>query len=604
MFKHYVDDSNKEIYEAIEKLVDENDQKPWNTVTAEMIKCIGRFERKKGCFMSLERMAQELGSNVSARTLQRHDRYLSHIGLISKFRENKYGRTICVRRLKMPQKSVVPSLCRFSYETGIYSQTKASTVDTSKNSTSFFNGTDDILSYPVTTKCPKALRQNVVLIKEVKEVKIEKINNPYIPLQFEKNEDASVEVQGSLRPPSAACGGGIRRPQREGLRPHTSVEKPFEKQKGTIMDLGSEEQNPMDTEQTSSKDQVILPGFDEPIVIKPPRVEEAQVPNQASEDEVVGPKEALPASRTKDKKPRNQRERRAEAFKKHNRGHVVNPTGGPDIRLRQFDWKKARDIGSEGSVTTAQLWRHLHLKYEEAFGDGILEGQMPQDRYAIGAWFDKLKQRFMKTCSYQAENRDLADYFTWILDPARLDSMMGMGKLTASKNYLRVEQIQGSVYVQRFYNEVIRRKEGVVVNTANEHLKKWQMISDEVHTAFDFMVQTADSDIGIVISLARYGFALMLQFMMERNGMSEGQARKRIVNAMKDFLKNSKNFDDSVKLVSKALEATERFEFTYNKYTVWKEWREKCKGLTEEAVNGAKEERAAKQTEEEQGETV
>jgi hypothetical protein len=369
--------------------------------------------------------------------------------------------------------------------------------------------------------------------------------------------------------------------------------------------IGKEDLETMDTGQTSSKEPghgVILPGFDEPMAKSPKELAAASIRDTDPEAD-LGPepdleplprqKEALPEVKAKKKKPRTQKERRADAIQKHNRGHVVNPTGGPDLRLRKFDWQKARDIGREGAVTTAQLWRYLHLRYEEAFGDGILEGQMPQDRYAIAAWFDKLKQRFLKTCGHQVDNRELSEYFAWILDPARLDSMMGMGKLTASKNYLRVEQVQGAVYVQRFYNEVLRRKAGVVVDTVNEHVRQWQRISDEVHDAFDFMAETADTDVGMIISMVRYGFPLMLQFMMERKGMSEGQARKCLVNVMKDFIRSSKDFDGAKKYVEKAMEATARFEFTYNKYTVWKDWREKCDGLIEEASKGAQEEKDA-----------
>jgi len=202
-----------------------------------------------------------------------------------------------------------------------------------------------------------------------------------------------------------------------------------------------------------------------------------------------------------------------------------------------------------------------------------------------------LKQRFMKTCGYQVDNRDLSEYFAWILDPARLDRMMGMGKLTASKNYLRVEQIQGAIYVQRFYNEVIRRRDGIVLDTENKAIKRLQAISDEIHEAFDFIAESYDTNVGIILSMARYGFPLVLQFMVERHGMSEGQARKRIVDNIKEFVRDAEKPDKAVKFMDKAMESSKTFEFTYNRYTIWKEWKEKCEGLIEEAVEKAKTEK-------------
>jgi hypothetical protein len=349
---------------------------------------------------------------------------------------------------------------------------------------------------------------------------------------------------------------------------------------------------------TSEIGDVILPGFDEPVIKNHVYVEPSVLKPmiQSQDPEPPAPKEAIPANRAKKNKPRNKKERRAEAIKKHNQGHVVNPTGGPDIRLRKFDWKRARDIAPEGSITVAQLWRHIHLKYEESFGEGLLEGQMPQDRYAIGAWFDKLKQRFMKTCGYQIDNRDLSEYFTWILDPKRLESMMGMGRLTASKNFLRVEQIQGAVYVQRFYNEVLRRRTGTVIDTANENIKRLHRISDEVHDAFDYMTESGDSTMGWILSLVQYGFPLVLQFMMERQSMSEGQARKRIIDIMAEFIGKATEVGLATKYLDKAADATKRKAETYNKYTVWQDWETKCNGLIEEATEKAKSEKAKNKT--------
>ena len=330
--------------------------------------------------------------------------------------------------------------------------------------------------------------------------------------------------------------------------------------------------------------ELVLPGYepDEPKgKVTKAKDQTAEVPRSSEELKIEGLSKKKP-------KPTAAQAKRAEAVKRHNQGHLVSPLGQQDMRLRKFDWKRAKDIGPEGGVTAAQLWRHLYIKYEDAFGPGILEAQMPQDRYAISAWFDKLRSKFMKTCGYRPDYRELSEYFTWILDPERLRRAMNIGRLTNSRTYLKIEQIEGGIYMRNFFDTNIVPKGHVELNTANRGVKKWQMIMKEVLEIFDALSEAGDSQFSQMLCLARYGFPLVLQFYAERLGLSEGQGRKRIIQLMANFVQGSDDFDGAVKFLDKIMESTEAYDSYYTDAVIWKDYKTKCKDLIGEATEMAK----------------
>ena len=177
------------------------------------------------------------------------------------------------------------------------------------------------------------------------------------------------------------------------------------------------------------------------------------------ENPVAKDQEPEPPISRKKKKPRNQQERRAEAIKKHNQGHIVNPMGQPDNQLRRMKWQLAKDIGPTGGVTAAQLWRHLNKKYLDAHGIGI-EDQMPTDRYAITAWFDKLRKKFLVACGCNVDYRDLSGYFDWIMESQRLRKIIGISTAVGKAAALKPQQLEGQVYIRQFYDQVLRRRKG------------------------------------------------------------------------------------------------------------------------------------------------
>lgn len=286
----------------------------------------------------------------------------------------------------------------------------------------------------------------------------------------------------------------------------------------------------------------------------------------------------------KKKQPKNQRERRAKAIAKHNRGHIVNPLGGPDTRLRRMKPKLARDIGPTGSVTAAQLYRHLVVKYEEALGVSI-EPQMPQGRDAIVSWFDNLRQDFLQLCGYKPTYRDLSEYFEWMLEPKRLERTIGAHKIGGGAAILKVQQFQGKVHIRTFYDAKLRRKtKQDAPKEYNQKVLQKQQFMDEFQDICDTVSRKYQNPTGMALCLARFGFPLVVQCLHDRHGMSEDTCKRTIIDAMARYVARAEDPEKAKEYLKVGLASSASRSYLYNQATLWREWKGKAEALVKAAV--------------------
>lgn len=541
--KYHVHKDNMETFSLLEDLRDENGRFPFIPNLWHMMTIIGGFPRDKGCYMSLKNMAGEMG-RISERTLKDYGTYLEAQDLVAKFKRKEGMKTICIRWLKKPKKKTIESMASFRKRTGKY---KYQTSEAQQNRPFFKNKGREIFSTRDGKFSPKRREIFAPYIEKVTKRTTTRELPPKSPTS--ENEAKRTVAGVRLRRPSVASGVGQGRPHYSALRP------------STLGGLVSQEK-------------------EKPVEYIP---EEIPVAKKDPDPE--------PPIDRKKKKPRNQRERRAEAIKKHNKGHIVNPMGQPDNQLRRMRWQQARDIGPTGGVTAAQLWRHLNKKYLEAHGVTI-EDQMPTDRYAITAWFDKLRKKFLVTCGCKVDYRDLSAYFDWILDPQRLKKIIGISTATGKAAALKAQQLEGQVYIRQFYDQVLRRRKQAPdkaaitnpgVKLAQEKLDEFQDICEEIHNY-------ADDPVGLVICMARFGIPLVAQYFYERQATSESQCRKRIIHAMTQFVMQAEDREEAIRYLDQASSASERKAYLYNENTLWQDWAPKCKeiiGAANEEIKNA-----------------
>lgn len=331
----------------------------------------------------------------------------------------------------------------------------------------------------------------------------------------------------------------------------------------------------------------ILPGYEKEETTSTKETLDSIPPGDVHDD---NPVEAIPG--TKKRKRGSMASRMTESIRKHNNGHLVSPLGEPDRRIRKFDPRKARDIGQEGEVTPSQLWRHLHSKYENAFGPDVLEAQLPQDRNAIVAWFDGFRSKFARICGHRPSYRDLSEYFTWILDPSRLRKVMNVGSLTNSRSFLRVQQMEGGVYMRTFFeNELSKKSAGGT--SSNLDVVKWGDAIRETAEAFDEMDRARGDPIRLVLCMVKFGFSLVLQFHVERRGMTGERARREVIDVASNFVRESTNEEMAVRYMRNAARSSRENSRLYTEETVLK-GDSACEELLDEIIarrktNGQKE---------------
>lgn len=588
-YKYHVHNTNEAAIRTIELLVDENGRSPWSNTTWDIISLIAGFDRKAGCFMSYEGMSKELGGRISPRTIRRHENYLEDIGVMSKFTERTEGnKTKCTRRLVMQTQKRVPSLKQYSHSEGLYGP---------KNNTKgiFFlgkvrdkmsNGDGQNVKDSVTKWPPSIERDN--------KKENNKDNHLYPPSGISDSDPMDpmgIDGSGSYRSPPEIRGGDQGRPHHEGCRPRSTA--------------GEYNSNPNETEKTMKVDDLVeLEHFFPGLTIAKaggkaapgPELGVGPAPGTGHETTCVPKYQDDPGEphvepllkKGRGPRKKTKQEQRAETLRMHNDGHIVSPLGPANTQLRKFDWKRAKDIGPEGAVTAAQLWRHLFIQYENAFGPGTLEPQLAQDKHAITSWFDSVRAIFVKTCGYEPTYRELSQYFTWMLDPQRLNRM-GIDKVAGSRSCLKIQQLQGGVHIRSFFDHFLRHRKNDDVGTCNENIRRLGSMMDELKEIFDNIYESLEMTTSdMVLRMAHYGFPLFLQVLVERKGLSENGARKRIIETMAKFMSEASDLDAAIRYMGKATYSSEANEKFYTEATLWGDYGAKCMGLVEEAAEKAR----------------
>lgn len=326
---------------------------------------------------------------------------------------------------------------------------------------------------------------------------------------------------------------------------------------------------------------------------KPRILESAQIPvvNCMSSENADEFDEPL-LHKKKVRVPKNERERRAEAARESNKGHVINPIGRTSNRKKSCNWKLARDIGPTGSVTTPQLWRHLVMAYDKAFGSGILENMISRDKTALEAMFSNVKQAFIETCKYETDNRDLAEYFDWVLDPKYLTRILSdsdrFGNMQKNgPKIFHYNQFSGAVHVKRFYDKIIRPRldKGKDGESDSQAIK----IYEDIHKFFKEFEDAFSDDMAFCFKMTENGFALAAQFLCDEKELSESECRQHIIRAMSNFIKANK--DDPQKAIDylkMGYQSTkEHAILLFPKTSIWFDWEEKTKDLVDLAAQQA-----------------
>lgn len=289
------------------------------------------------------------------------------------------------------------------------------------------------------------------------------------------------------------------------------------------------------------------------------------------------------------KRPKTEAERRLEATKQAAKGHIVNPNGTPDNRKKEVNWKLARDIGDTGAVTIPQLWRHLVKLWDKSFGPGIIENMLSKDKSALTRTFGELRQTFITLFDFEPSNRDLAEYFDWFLEPKRLDSILNSGKYAdpgKPKIEMHFRQLGGSVFLTRFYQEVIlKRKQAEVKPTHGVEMSKADAAVLILDQRFSRLRATYDDNWKFLFAMVQTGYALTAQFLYDEKGMTDSECRQRIIQCMAEFIRESSDKPGAVEHLKSGIENTKNNAHLLRKdVCVWFEWQEKTKDLIEVAV--------------------
>lgn len=284
--------------------------------------------------------------------------------------------------------------------------------------------------------------------------------------------------------------------------------------------------------------------------------------------------------------PKNQSERRAEAARLHNAGHITNPLGKTDNRGRRLKPSRANPIGGTGGITDAQLYRFLTEKYDENGWHGVLENELAPFREHVSAQFDALRQKFIDTCGHKPDNRELHEYFGWFLEPERLRKFMSSAR-RAGRDYPSWPQVLGTVYVRDFYDSVLKRRKSQGARRADADMDRAKDVVEYVRRAFDDMRRVEDDDSETVFCIGRYGMVLYAQFLGDERGKDGSQAKERIISLMARFLQGAAD----KKLAMDFLQSTEKVTNSNHKLnddcSIWPQWRETTSDVVRTAIQSS-----------------
>lgn len=301
----------------------------------------------------------------------------------------------------------------------------------------------------------------------------------------------------------------------------------------------------------------------------PPRTEE-------SIDDAWGE----PLDKAKRTKRQKGPERRAEAAKLRNAGHVVSPLGRVENRGRRLKPDLAGEIGEIGEPTEAQLYKFLTRKFEENGWSDVLATELPAFRESFSKNLDELRQKFIDGCSYRPTNRELYEYFSWYMEPKRLAKMLS-GKLSHASWY----QIKGQAYVRQFYDHVLFKRHKS--HAPQGEVSAGQAMQDYVREAYDCIRRAEENDDEKVMAMGQYGFVVYAQFLLDTHGLTGSECKDRIIGLLVKFSRKIPNKAFAREFLDKMHKATAENHEVNGLCEVWGDWTETIKDFAATAMEQA-----------------
>lgn len=286
-------------------------------------------------------------------------------------------------------------------------------------------------------------------------------------------------------------------------------------------------------------------------------------------------------------KKADKQQRAEEARDKISKGHIANPLGIVDNRPRRLCPSLARDVPPEQVSTVPQLYKFLIKAYSEVFGDATIEDMMPQDKGAIASQFAILSQKFVDHCNYEPKKSDLAEYFKWLLEPSRVQSIItASDKFKGRKQGLITwQQMTGALYVKRFYDEVLAKRVDAPPPSSVVSPKP-ESASSKIRKLYERLALNESSPTGMMIAMVPIGYVISTQYFYDEKGFDKEESRKALLGLMSRFISVSPNKTAAVEYLQKMSYFTKQNMGSCDSRCVWYDWAP-LEGLVEEAERKA-----------------
>lgn len=545
----YIRPENRVQYESLMNLKDKQGHYALTSSHRKIVEYVGSMPREAGCFACEDTINEQSIRVKTRKTLKRHLKYLAHIGALSVtiMKGRRIFRLESVDGCVVSQKDyrVKSGMVEYSYANDaqdanegeiIVEQVENNDVSTSEQPLDkgwfeaplFFETGAGIFAQETEPFASETANFAPILCKNKEE------SNRYLP----PKGSLVPSVDAMFRPDLLAAradAGETARPRSEG---------PLDPRVQGIIDL----------KKTKEED------WDEPLVGR------------------VG------------KTPRTQQERQHAARQDHAKGHLVNPLGITNNRPKKLNAKLARDIAPSGAVTVPQLYRHLIKRYDAAFGEGIVAQMLPDDKSAITAWFGNIRQKFIEACKYEPTNRDVADYFDWILHPDQAAKLLSASKYgdSATKGSVHFRQLMGLAHIRKFYDCVIRRRLGAdkLPNEPQTTLETQILrdVANDIEERFRDMKAVENDPIMFSLVITMHGLALAAQYLHETKGLDATECRIRIIHDLTEYTKKCNDKAKAKDTLDRAVGNAKANRGLLDKECVWYEVEKYTDGLVDEIL--------------------
>lgn len=501
----YIREENRAAYISLFSLKDHDGHFALTAAHRKIIDYIGSMPGTRGCFAGDTVLNAQSIVAKSPKTLRRHLQYLIAIKAIKKTVED--GRRV-LRLLTL--QGTVPSQKTYRTNKGMSEYSYARTKEAEKNT-------------EVIMQTPEVVKEEIIDTSWFDE--------PTEAVFLSNDEANFAEKTANLPEKTANFATILYKESLDSLK--------------TLPPKGSLQDSVFEVLDQSSETCLLATLADEPGSCQahaegPPAPQNCMKISKFFEEQSESLDEPLIIPKKRGKKRANtQAERKLDASKAHANGHVVNPLGIVNNRPRKLCPKAARDIEPTGSVTVPKLYRHLIKLFDDAFGVGIIAQMLPDDKTAVTAYFDRIRQKFIDACQYDPSYRDLAEYFSWFLEPSHVAKILAANKYAGQeKGLIHFNQMIGLAYIRKFFDANIKKKlqDGFVASTKSE---KIEAVISEVNEAFKEMEYTQSDSTKFVLSMFGCGYAMGAEFLYERNGLDADECRARIICDMAEFIRRA-----------------------------------------------------------------